>query len=198
MSSIRHLVFDIGNVLLRYDPFIYLLHHYRHGEELYEMICRSPEWLQLDEGSITVKQAIQSWSKQDPELKDEITDYMEHWTDMLEPIPEHVYCKNILDERYSTYLLSNFHHDAFLKMEIKYPFLKNVNGRIISADVHLLKPDPRIYQLLLSTYHLQAEECLFIDDTKANLAAAEKLGFHTLEITANENMFRKIKEFVEI
>ena len=198
MSGIRHIVFDIGNVLLRYDPFTYMLQHYEHAERLYELIAPSVEWQKLDHGDLTTTEAIEAFTKKDPDLKDEIEDYMHHWTNMLEPIPEHVFCKNILSEDYSIYLLSNFHHDAFKEMEIKHPFLKNVNGKIISADVHQMKPQPEIYQLLLSTYHLSASECLFIDDTIANLNTAQLLGFQTMQLTPNERMFGKLKEFVDI
>lgn len=195
---IRHIVFDIGNVLLRYDPFNYMLHHYKHPEALFELIAKSDEWQRLDNGDMTNAEAIAAFIRKEPDLKDEITDYMNNWTDLLEPIPEHVFCKNILSEDYSIYLLSNFHSDAFKKVELKYPFLKNVNGKIISAEVHQMKPKAEIYQLLLSAYHLQAEECLFIDDTKINLQAAASLGFQTLQVDANERLFGKLKEFVNI
>lgn len=195
---IRHIVFDIGNVLLRYDPFTYMLEHYKHPELLFELIAKSDEWQKLDNGDLTNAQATAAFIKKEPDLKDEITDYMQNWTDLLEPIPEHVFCKNILSEDYSIYLLSNFHAEAFKKMQIKYPFLKNVNGQIISSEVHQMKPKLEIYQLLLSSYHLKADECLFIDDTKINLDAAASLGFKTLQVDANERLFGKLKEFVNI
>ena len=62
----------------------------------------------------------------------------------------------------------------------RYDFFQLFEGGIISANEQLVKPDQKIYQLLLQRYHLQAEESLFIDDMLSNIKMAEELHIHGL------------------
>ena len=64
----------------------------------------------------------------------------------------------------------------------KYDFFKLMDGIVVSGEEHLLKPDIRIYQTLLDRYHLRAGECLFIDDSPANIEGAKKAGLATWHI----------------
>lgn len=190
---IKNIIFDIGNILLRYDPLPYLNSHYDHGAELYALISQSKEWLMLDQGTLTNEEAIVLFTKQNPALKDEIIHYMTHWSELLTPLEEHVNVFKQVKKNYHVYLLSNFHLEAFQMMRQKYPFLQDVDGQVISADVHQLKPDPAIYQTLFTRYHLRPEECLFIDDSKANIDTAKKLGMKTLHIQANDPLEDHLK-----
>ena len=62
-------------------------------------------------------------------------------------------------------------------------FVPHLDGGIFSCKVHLTKPDPAIYKLILAQYNLTAEECVFIDDTLPNIKAAEALGIHGIHFT---------------
>ena len=66
---------------------------------------------------------------------------------------------------------------------MRFHFLPYTDGRVVSYEYHITKPDERIYQCLCSKYNLIPEECIFLDDRQANLDAAEKLGFNTILVT---------------
>ena len=54
------------------------------------------------------------------------------------------------------------------------------DGVVVSAFVHLMKPDPRIFSLLADTYGLACDECLFVDDVAVNVEGARRAGMHGL------------------
>lgn len=193
---IKNIVFDIGNILLRYNPLPYMHKHYSHDQELFELISRSKEWLMLDQGLITNAQATAIFIKRAPALEKEIRHYMTHWVDILPPIKEHVDVLEQVKKTHHVYLLSNFHDEAFNKVSKQYAFLRDVDGAIISARVHQLKPDTAIYQTLLETYHLNANECLFIDDSMPNIEAAKALGFEAMHCLADDLLEKKIKSYL--
>ena len=89
---------------------------------------------------------------------------------------------------YSIYLLSNYSEDLFRKHTREAAFLQDIDGGIISWREHMMKPDPRIYQLLLDRYQLKAEECIFYDDREENTAAARRLGIAAETITSRQQL----------
>ena len=72
-----------------------------------------------------------------------------------------------------------------------------MDGGILSYKVKMTKPDPKIYELLLSEYNLKADECIFIDDTLRNVEAAEKLGIHGVRFISQEDAAAKVSSIIE-
>ena len=75
-----------------------------------------------------------------------------------------------------------------------WDFFKLFDGKVISGHCKLLKPEYEIYNLLLNTYNLKAEESLFIDDTKENIEAANDLGIDTIHLTSPNLLKEKLIE----
>ncbi len=69
---------------------------------------------------------------------------------------------------------------------------------IISCEVHLLKPDPKIYKLTLDRIGCEAEESVFIDDTKENVLAAEKLGIHGIFFQNREQAIKELESILSL
>ena len=82
-----------------------------------------------------------------------------------------------LKEKYRFFGLPTWSAETFPLIFEKYPFFKELEGIIVSGEEKIIKPDERIYKILLSKYDLKAQECLFIDHNKDNIIAAEKLDF---------------------
>ena len=187
---IKAIIFDIGNVLLQFNPLEYLKTIFNDDEIemiIYKEIFQSEEWLHLDRGILTQEEAIKIISMRNPKYNIHIKKCMENWTDILTPIEGTVKILNKLKENgYKLYLLSNFHSLAFNMICTKYDFFKQFDGGIISYKEKLLKPETEIYIKLLDTYNLSAQECLFIDDTLANIEAANKLDINTLHFINSE------------
>ena len=100
------------------------------------------------------------------------------------------------EKGYKLYILSNFHREAFLEIERKCEFEKYFDGKVVSYDVKLLKPEKEIYEELLKKYNLNPEETLFIDDTLANTEGAEKLGISTIHLINKEKLKEELEKFL--
>ena len=82
-------------------------------------------------------------------------------------------------------LVSRFNGNSSMLKKAKRGVLDNFDGGVASCEVHINKPDPRIYQALLDKYSLRASECVFIDDNLANVQAAFALGFAGIQMKEN-------------
>ena len=197
---IKNIVFDLGNVLLDFDPESYLdkLGYSKEVKnQLKSEIFETEEWLQLDRGSITQPEAVKIWQQRNPDLKNEISEVMADWEKIL-TIKEDT--EEILSpltaENYNLYILSNFHQKAFEYVSSKYEFFNYFDGRVISADIGLIKPDFEIYDHLLDKFKLKAEETIFIDDSRENIKAALKKGLRVIHFTDAESLKEELKLYL--
>jgi FMN phosphatase YigB (HAD superfamily) len=200
MKMIKNIIFDIGNVLLEFKPLDYLKQTF-HDDNLetllYKGIFQCEEWLHLDRGILTQDEAIDVISSRNPKHKAHIKKCMDNWIDILIPIEGTVKILSELKEKgYKLYLLSNFHSLAFETVYSKHDFFKCFHGGIISYKENLLKPESEIYTKLLDTYSLNAEECLFIDDTLINVEAASNLGINTIHFESYESLEKSLSKFI--
>ena len=86
---------------------------------------------------------------------------------------------------YHIYGLTNWSAEKFPGVRAQYDFFGLMDGIVVSGEEHLVKPDIRIYQTLLDRYHLRADECLFIDDSLANIEGAKQAGLHVWHISTS-------------
>jgi putative hydrolase of the HAD superfamily len=102
------------------------------------------------------------------------------------------FCEFVKSNGFGVYVLSNA-HKSFYRYFPRYFDLEFFDGVVVSADVHIVKPDVRIYEHLLSKFNLKAEECLFIDDRANNVDGAEKAGMQAVQF---KNDFEEVKEYL--
>jgi putative hydrolase of the HAD superfamily len=197
---IKNIVFDIGNVLISFKPKEYL-EKKGYPEELKEKILAdifySPEWLALDNGDITIAQAIETIAMRSSLGKNEIAQIFDLLTDILFPLEQNVkLLSKLKQEGYKLYYLSNFTTEVFPKVQNRDSFFCLFDGGIISAHVKVSKPEEAIYRLLIDKYSLIADESLFIDDLEINVKAAEKVGMKGLYTCAAENIEPMLREIL--
>ena len=130
-----------------------------------------------------------------PELALDIEENLEKWIELLLPIENNIKLLSLLKEKgYSLYIISNFHLDAYNRFLKKQDWFTLFDGAIISAKEKLIKPDLRIYELLLERYQLKADECLFIDDSLNNINACKNVGMDGIHLPDNSKLEEELKK----
>ena len=131
-----------------------------------------------------------------PEWEMEIRAYYDNWTTMLRSdIPENVAVLRKLEHsEYDLFGLTNWSAETFPYAFENYDFFSIFKGKIVvSGTEKLIKPDPKIWEVLLERYHLKAEESVFIDDNPKNIEVAKMLGFITVHITEGTNLAEELR-----
>ena len=177
---IKNILFDMGQVLIRFDQKFFIQ---RLGIEDADMelllreVYRSVEWVQMDRGSLREEEAFERIRARLPErLHDAAWKLVIMWDrPILEIDGMYELVEELKELGYGVYLLSNAsvrQHEYWPRI----PASKFFDGKLISADVHVIKPQPEIYRLCLEKFNLKAEECFFIDDAPANIEGALQCG----------------------
>ena len=196
---IKNIIFDLGRVLLNFEPLEYTykkIPDKQRAYKIYQEIFKSNEWIMLDRGVITEEEAINRICDRDPENEQLIREVMNNWYEILTPMEDVVeILKKLKLMGYKIYFLSNFHMLAFEKISKKYDFFISFDGGIVSYRENLLKPESEIYNTLSGRYDINPSESIFIDDTKENIISAEKLGFKTVLFTSSLNLKEKLLKY---
>jgi len=196
MPAIDTVIFDIGNVLIEWDP----RHLYRklfaeeaRMEWFLANICTGAWNLEQDRGrSFAV--GVRELTARHPEWAREIRAYDERWGEMVPgEIPGSVaILDNLLQRHLPTFGISNFSAEKYAYARERFGFLDRLNGVVISGHEGLLKPDAAIYRLFLERYGRQARHCLFIDDSPANVEGARKIGMNAVRFQGTPQLERDL------
>ena len=195
---IKNIIFDLGNVLLNFKPETFLLRYTKDEQYIQNFISkviRNKIWFNLDRGTISLENAKEEFIRKYPEDNSFIITFFEHWMEMLTPIQENV--KILCDLKangYNIYILSNFIEETFEIIEKKYKFFSLFDGKIISGQEKVIKPEIEIYQKLIDKYNLVPEECVFIDDIRSFLSRARKLNMKTILYMPNTDLRSELRQ----
>lgn len=198
---IKNVVFDIGNVLIDFS-WRNTMRDCGIKEENLERIAKatvmSPNWNELDRGVLSEDEILEKFVESDPEFEDDIRRFFARVTESMPPFD---YSENWLGSLrrrgYKVYLLSNFSNYNFNVNVPRYTFLKETDGKIISYLYKCVKPERKIYEILLDKYSLKADECVFIDDREDNIEAAKALGFNGIVFKSYEDASKKLNELLK-
>lgn len=199
MTDIKNIIFDFGGVLLDWNPR-YLYRGYFDNENEMEYflstVC-TPEWNELLDAGRPFKEAVADLQAQWPQYKEAILMYWQEWPQMVRrEFTDTVHLLNQLkDNGYHIYGLTNWSAETIQLMLPRYDFFRQLDGMVVSGEENMLKPSPEIYKLLLSRYHLQASESIFIDDNQKNVAGAEAVGIHGIMFDNVPHVIERLKYY---
>ena len=183
----KNIIFDLGGVMVDFDPKTYLVDRFCNAEveeQVSQLTFESEEWKLLDAGLITRSEANLRMLARAKEYGRafEVQGVLDDWLHILRPrhrMEELV--RRLKSHGYCVYYLSNIPQDV-LDLLRDRGVLDGFDGGVASCEVHINKPDPKIYKALLDKYSLKAEECVFIDDRLENVQAAFALGFAGIQM----------------
>lgn len=187
MSDIRHIVFDIGRVLIHYDPeipFKRLIPDNTERRWFFDNVC-TPEWnIEQDRGRDWAE-AEASLIAEHPAHEDNIRGFRRHWHEMVPHAIEGSVriMEGLIDAGHDVTMLTNFASDTFVEAKERFTFLQKPRGVTVSADVQLLKPEKAIYDHHADVHGLDPASTLFIDDTQRNVDGAIAAGWQSVLFT---------------
>lgn len=200
---IKNVIFDLGKVLINNDPSEYL-RKYGYDEEKYQAlldaIWTDSLWGDMDIAKYeSFKDIIEIYVEKHKELELELRRFFaEDWMQLYVTYEDTVkFYNDVYEQGYDIYLLTNFSKDGYEYISNKFDFFKKAKGVVVSAHIKIAKPDMRIYQYLLETYKLNPNECVFIDDSAANINAAKELGIRGIVYTDIESLRKEFKMITE-
>jgi 2-haloacid dehalogenase len=195
------IIFDFGNVLVDWDPR-YLYRKLLDGDQAIEMFLDEIDFfawnLEHDAGR-PFDESIAEMCARFPQYCDLIRAYDLRYEESISgPIwPTVDVLRTLKDAGYPLYGLSNWPADKYELVRPKYEFFSWFNDIVVSGKVRIAKPDPRIFEILLERIGRPAQECIFIDDSPKNIAAAQQLGFQTILFRSAGQLKQDLSLFID-
>ncbi|MBQ8814045.1 MAG: HAD family phosphatase [Lachnospiraceae bacterium] len=195
---IRHIIFDIGNVLVAFQ-----------WEKRFKSFCSSPEelerlakatvlsdmWKEYDRGVLSEDELMDGFIRNDPELESVIRTCLSSYSGMLRTYDYTIsWIKELKQNGYNVYYLSNMPAVAVRDCADDLEFIRKTDGGILSYSERMVKPDPAIYYLLMERYGLRPEECVFLDDSEKNIKTACALGMQGILFQNKEQACEELRK----
>ncbi|MCS3739048.1 MULTISPECIES: HAD family phosphatase [unclassified Rhizobium] len=190
--AIEHIVFDIGKVLIHYDPsipFSRLIPDETERKWFFDNVCTHDWNVEQDRGR-TWTDAEALLIEVHPDREEHIRAFRKHWHEMV----SHAYddsvaiMEGLIDDGQDVTMLTNFASDTFREAQVRFPFLTKPRGVTVSGDVGLIKPDIAIYETHARSFGLNPAATIFIDDSAPNVEGAKAAGWDAVLFTGADKL----------
>jgi 2-haloacid dehalogenase len=195
---INTVIFDLGNVLIDWNPnYLYdkIFPEKEKRDHFLSNIC-TPEWHARQDAGRPVMEATKELVAKHPEWEKEITAFYSRWNEMFGGVIQG--SVDILAELKNTnlklYALTNWSAELFQHALAEYDFLHWFDGRVVSGEEGINKPEPEVYQRLLQRFSVDPASALFIDDKDYNVRAAEELGMKGIVFTSPGSLKNELEQ----
>lgn len=184
------MIFDFGGVLIDWNP----RHLYRKlfadeaaMEKFLAEVC-SPHWNEQQDAGRPFAEAVALLVAEYPEQAELIHAFWERWDEMVAGAlePTVAVMRELKDAGYPLYGLSNWSAETFPRARPRFAFFDWFETIVLSGEVKMSKPDPRIFELILKKIGKPAPQCVFIDDSAVNVTTAQRLGFQVIHFQSAE------------
>jgi 2-haloacid dehalogenase len=190
-------IFDLGGVLIEWDP----RHLYRRlfdgdiaaMEDFLANVC-TPDWNRLQDAGRPFAEAEAEAAARHPDKVELIRAWAGNFHEMIPgAIEGTVEILHELRQRgVPLYALTNWSAETFASQSPRFDFLAWFEGIVVSGREKLIKPDPRIFRLLMDRHNIDPMHAVFIDDSAGNVAAAAALGIHAIHFTGPRELRRDL------
>lgn len=180
MSEIKAVIWDIGNVLVRWDPRNLYRSRFESEAEMEHFLATvtTADWNLAQDKGRSFAEAVETLSAKHPEHAEMIALYDTHWIETLGGEIEGSVrlLEQLAANGVPVFGLTNFSAEKWPIFCEHYTFTKLFQDVIVSGIEKLIKPDPRIYQLAIERFGVEPASTLFIDDRLENAKGAEAVG----------------------
>ncbi|MUO79265.1 HAD-IA family hydrolase [Agrobacterium vitis] len=192
MAEIRHIVFDIGKVLIHYDPnlpFSRIIPDAKERQWFFDNVCTHDWNIEQDRGR-TWADAEALLIAEYPDREAHIRAFRQHWREMV----PHAYDGTVeifnalIDKGRDVTMLTNFAADTFTEAREMFPFLNRPRGVTVSGEIGLIKPDVAIYHRHATDFGLDPAHSIFIDDSLPNVVGAKAAGWQAVHFESPEKL----------
>lgn len=199
MTEIRHIVFDIGKVLIHYDPdipFSRLIPDESERKWFFDNVCTHDWNIEQDRGR-TWEEAEALLIAEHPDHAENIRNFRRHWHEMV----PHAYDDSVaimvglIESGHDVTMLTNFAADTLAEARQRFDFLKRPRGVTISGEIGKIKPDRGIYDHHVAAFGLEPSATLFIDDSQKNVEGARAAGWQAVLFTDAETLRADLERF---
>jgi len=195
--KIDTIIFDLGNVLVQWNPANLYRKIFKTDQEVNDFlnnIC-TMDWHTEQDAGRSPQEGTEALVQEHPQWEHPIRAFYARWKEMFSgPIEGSVQILKALKEKgYKVYALSNWNAELFNYTIDDYPFLTWFDGKVISGQVKMKKPDEDIYHHLLQQYQIKPSHALFIDDNRHNVETAMRLGINSILFTTPEALRQELE-----
>ncbi|HWC52903.1 MAG TPA: HAD family phosphatase [Chitinophagaceae bacterium] len=185
MTSINTIIFDLGGVLIDWNPRYMYRNIFKTEDEMEWFLenVTTSEWNENQDAGYPLHKATEELVAKHPEWSEEIRAYYGRWIEMLgEALHETVEIFHELKQNgnYKLYALTNWSAELFPHARERFDFLKWFDGIVVSGEEKMKKPSAEFYRLILDRYHIDPANTIFIDDSLRNIKGAEVAGIRSI------------------
>jgi len=195
--NIRNIIFDFGGVLMDWNPRYFFRDYFNDDDKMEYFLTHiaQSEWNEEQDRGRSLMEGTNIQVQKFPDWERELRAYYDNWHVMLKSdIPQNVeVLRKLSKTNYHLYGLTNWSEETFPYALENYDFFQLFDGKIVvSGTEKLIKPDPKIWHLLLERYDIHAHESVFIDDNPKNIEMAQSLGFHTIQVYPTTDLEKEL------
>ncbi|MBK9490294.1 MAG: HAD family phosphatase [Haliscomenobacter sp.] len=199
MAQFKTIIFDLGGVLVDWNPRYMYRQIFSDEAEMERFLAEvtTGHWNEQQDAGRTLAEATELLVAEHPHYESEIRAFYGRWTEMLNGAIEDTVV--ILDEirnkgKHRVYALTNWSNETFPYALDNFHFMHWFEGILVSGDEKLIKPDPAIYELILSRYNIERSTALFIDDNLKNVHGALAVGLPAVQFESPEQLRAFLEE----
>lgn len=191
-----NVVFDVGNVLVRWSPVEIMRCALTESDDAQVWAKRffgHPLWRDLNRGLFSEREAQGHYVRElsmDPDLVESVFHHVKATQELVDGTT--ALLPRLQAAGYPMYALTDNVHEIVAHLRNRYDFWQYFRGVVVSAEIGLLKPEPAIFRHLLETHALRAESTVFIDDMPANVAGAREQGMHAIQFESADQVARDL------